>query len=236
MDRGAKIANAVILGVTSTLGKEIAEDLISENFNVIGSTRKDINIIKKVDNKDLIKTKINYHNLDLSNKLSIDRFIDGLKKYREINLFISTIANSLVFNKFEQIEQSVFEDDLKINVLNHIYLIKKLIPMMGKKSCIIFILTSMVVDTPGYYSSYVVSKYALLGLMKSLSQELKSKGIRVNSVSPGMMDTKFIVGLPKIVKENYKNKSDFIDPKKVAEQIIKIYNNLETNGENILVN
>ena len=44
-----------------------------------------------------------------------------------------------------------------------------------------------------------MTKYALLGLMKSLSVEYADKGIMVNGVSPDMIETKFLKDIPDLV-------------------------------------
>ena len=45
---------------------------------------------------------------------------------------------------------------------------------------------------PRFMTPYISAKYALLGLMKALSVEYADKGIMINAVSPGMMETKFL--------------------------------------------
>ena len=50
-------------------------------------------------------------------------------------------------------------------------------------------------------SHYVVGKYSLLGLAKSLSVELANNGITVNSISPSMVDTPLIEKFPTKLKE-----------------------------------
>jgi 3-oxoacyl-[acyl-carrier protein] reductase len=47
----------------------------------------------------------------------------------------------------------------------------------------------------------VTGKYAALGLMKCLAAEYASYGIRINAVSPSMMETKFLSDLPSSVIE-----------------------------------
>lgn len=44
---------------------------------------------------------------------------------------------------------------------------------------------------PKYQSPYIVSQYALYGLMRNLAAEYSGYGIQVNSISPDMIDTKF---------------------------------------------
>lgn len=51
-------------------------------------------------------------------------------------------------------------------------------------------------NPPKFMSAYVTAKYALLGLMKSLASDYAEKGICVNAISPDMIETKFLDGVP----------------------------------------
>lgn len=222
---------ALILGINSSLGQAIAEELIKERYEIIGTKRITSEIDKKFEDK-LLKVI----NLDISSIENID-LLFNLIKDEKFDFVASAISNKPTLNKFENISIETFKKDLDINVLNHIYFFKKIIPQMSKDSNMIFILSEMVFnDRLKYASSYQISKYALLGLMTVLSQELKTKGIRVNAISPGMMDTNFIKNVPSIVKESYimkYSKNEFIKPKDVARKIVQMINDETLNGQNI---
>jgi 3-oxoacyl-[acyl-carrier protein] reductase len=51
-------------------------------------------------------------------------------------------------------------------------------------------------------ANYVASKAGLIGLTKSLAQEMASRNITINAVAPGFIDTDMTAGLPAEVKEN----------------------------------
>jgi 3-oxoacyl-[acyl-carrier protein] reductase len=58
---------------------------------------------------------------------------------------------------------------------------------------IVFILSSVTLNVPPKaLAEYTTIKYALLGLMKSLASEYADKKINVNSISPSMVETKFL--------------------------------------------
>ena len=218
----------LILGINGDLGGAISKALKDEGYNIFGS------IFKETDSKD---GKLNRVFLDMGSKKSIDSFIRKLPQNKKFDFFTNTIANKLIFNKFEDIKQESFEEDFKINVLNFIYILKKILPRLNPGANIIIILSEVTIqNNPKYYSSYVSSKYALLGLMKSLSGELKSKNIKINSVSPGMMDTKFIRDLPDSLKNFYvSHNKGFVSPIKVSNKIMEIINSGDSYGINVPV-
>jgi len=61
-----------------------------------------------------------------------------------------------------------------------------------KKGNIILIGSTTTINGSGGGAQYAVSKVALLGLLKSLTYDLLPEGIRVNMVSPGVVDTKML--------------------------------------------
>lgn len=204
---------AFVIGSKGTLGRAISHRLISDNYEIIGPAIED---------------------LDLSKKESIDRFFSNLSKEEKFDFLTNTFANTLTFNKFESIPQEVFEEDMRINFSNFIYFLKKFLPHLRENSNIILILSEMVFDEePRYFSPYVSSKYALLGLMKSLSGELKNKKIRINAVSPGMMETNFIQDLPTYMVKSYLSKhGKFVSPSDVAHKILEIIHDEKISNKN----
>ncbi|MDQ2818673.1 MAG: SDR family oxidoreductase [Candidatus Eremiobacteraeota bacterium] len=55
-------------------------------------------------------------------------------------------------------------------------------------------------------SAYVAAKAGVIGLTKSLAQEFGSRGIRVNAVAPGFIETDMTAGIPDAVRETYRSR------------------------------
>lgn len=95
---------------------------------------------------------------------------------------------------------------MNISLKSIVMILQEFLPFMSKQKYgkILFMLTAYVNNMPPkYLSAYTVSKYALLGLMRSLSVEYSDKGIMVNGISPEMIDTKFLNNLSEyIVMQN----------------------------------
>lgn len=75
-------------------------------------------------------------------------------------------------------------------------------PMMKQKGGAIVNLTSVVAETGNAgQAAYSAAKGGVIALTKTLARELASRGIRVNAVSPGFIDTDMTASLPGAVKE-----------------------------------
>ena len=94
---------------------------------------------------------------------------------------------------------------------------------------------------PNGLVDYVVGKYSLLGLTKCMAAELGSFGIRVNSVSPSMVNTPLTEPLPRILKEMIKSQvpleNRLAEPSEVAEVVLFLCTDGANyiTGENILI-
>ena len=138
------------------------------------------------------------------------KFVEDIKSTGKIPTHIVHLPAGKYENiKFSKIEWSKFNTDINIALRSIVIILKEFLPIMAKNKYgkIVVMLTSCTTNIPPkYVSSYVASKYALLGLVKALANEYADKGIRINGVSPTMMDTKFLQSIPElIVKQNAMN-------------------------------
>ena len=111
--------------------------------------------------------------------------------------------------KFSKMTWQKFDEDINIALRSLLLVLNNFLPLMAKNKYgrVVVMLTSYTLNIPPkYLSSYVTTKYALLGLVKALANEYADKGIRINGVSPSMIDTKFLDSIPElIVKQNALN-------------------------------
>lgn len=219
--------------MSGSLGSAIARRLLKEGYEVVGTRRS--NPVPE----DFVAGGGAVIDLDMDDRKSMDALTDTVLKWGKLDFYVNTASNTPALGRFESIPIETFERDLRVNVLNQVYLLKRLLPLFNPGSNIIFILSEVVKNGRlSYVSSYTMSKYALLGLMSSLSVELKPRGIRVNGVSPGLMETNFTASTPRIVKERYANESKsgmLVRPEEVADEILRVINSPGVNGENIPV-
>ena len=113
--------------------------------------------------------------------------------------FPAPICNN---QKFHKIKWDVFQKEMDISLKSFVLIGQALLPQMAKRgSGKVILMLSYVVShiAPAYCSNYVVTKYAMLGLMRALATEYASKGITVNGISPAWVNTKYIANQPDIL-------------------------------------
>ncbi len=97
---------------------------------------------------------------------------------------------------------------INVNLKSAFNFIKACTPIMMKQKSGSIINMSSVVGVSGNagQSNYSASKAGMIGLAKSISQELGSRGIRANSIAPGFIITEMTGQLSEDVKKEWANK------------------------------
>lgn len=110
------------------------------------------------------------------------------------------------------------QQTLTVNVVAPLALNKIIIPLMKPGSSIIYIGSTLSEKAVPNGASYVVSKHAIVGLMRATCQDLMDKSIRSVCVCPGIVDTD-------MVKENFDEKGlqHLLATKVMAKRLIAPY-------------
>jgi 3-oxoacyl-[acyl-carrier protein] reductase len=196
---------------------------------------------------------------DLANRMG-DKMVcikADLSETEEINSFVTYIqqierfpdhivhfpAQQIKIQKFQKTGWSVFQKGWDISVKSLVLILQAFLPKMAKaRDGKVLVMLSYVVDgmPPKYSVDYVMTKYTLLGLVKSLAVEYADKGITVNGISPAFTETRFVDGMLDYFKEENKKSSPIGRNLKVEDVIPTIEYMLSSgadciNGQNILI-
>tara|TARA_B110000858_G_C17691829_1_gene421585 strand:+ start:182 stop:889 length:708 start_codon:yes stop_codon:yes gene_type:complete len=177
--------------------------------------------------------------LDLSSSSSVNSFLSSNTKNFDHVIFCAAENNPRSFNeeKYSNIEKSI-----KINFLSITEILHSLVKNNSINSGGSIIIISSLYANFGRHKrfSYSVSKHALSGLVKNLAIELSFNRIRVNSVTPGFIDTKLT---RKNLKEEEIRKiegcipvGNFGSPKDIANVVLFLSSSSSSyiNGQDII--
>ena len=176
--------NVFISGASRGIGNSIANHFAENNFKVVGTSRKEFEFDKKIEN--LIPLK-----LDVTSRKNIKDCFNYLKTK---NLLPDILINNAGINSdqiFLRMKDENWDNVIDTN-LNGVFNLSKIFVknmVKNKKGRIINISSiSGLMGNPGQVN-YASSKSALNGFTKSLAKELGSRNITVNCVAPGYVDT-----------------------------------------------
>jgi NAD(P)-dependent dehydrogenase (short-subunit alcohol dehydrogenase family) len=105
-------------------------------------------------------------------------------------LFVNAGAGK--FTPLEEVTEAIFDDTFNVNVKGLLFTVQKALPLMRSGSAIVLnasINGHMAMPNTTVYGA---SKAAVISLAKTLSIELVERGIRVNSISPGPIESTFL--------------------------------------------
>jgi NAD(P)-dependent dehydrogenase (short-subunit alcohol dehydrogenase family) len=177
---------AVITGGTTGIGQAAARLFHDEGARVFITGRSEQTLAEA---KKLLPDGITAIQSDASRLEDIDELAATLKEKAGRIDVLYVNAGVAKFMPFESITPEIFDDMFATNMRGAYFTIQKLLPLLGDGSSIV-LTTSIAADLGMANSSaYSATKAALSSLARTLSNELAPRGIRVNEVSPGMVET-----------------------------------------------
>lgn len=176
----------VITGGSSGFGLATAHLLVDEGARVLitGRTQVTLDAARERLGGDAIAVRSDARSL-----VDIDELAARAKtEFGALDgLFVNAGINA--FAPFEQTTEETYDEVLAVNAKGAYFTVQKLAPLLTEGSGVVF--TTSVANARGLpmLSVYAASKAALRSMTRSFARELLPRGIRVNAVSPGPIDT-----------------------------------------------
>jgi len=177
---------AVITGGSSGIGAAIAEDFERQGASVVifGRTRESLEATKaRLGRRSLVVQG------DVSRLEDIDKLFEATRNaHGRIDVLVVN-AGIAPFAPLEQVDEAAFDKLTGVNFKGAYFTVQKALPLLSKGSSII--LVSSVANMKGFANTsvYSATKAAVRSLGRTFAAELAPKGIRVNTLSPGPIDT-----------------------------------------------
>ena len=193
MDLGLMGKTALVTAATKGLGFALAKQLVAEGSQVVicGRTADRLDSAVEKLNVNRPETAAAGLTIDLTIPDAAHRLVDfTLDTFGGLDILV-TNAGGPPGGTFDSIELEKWEQAFELTLLSAVRLIKAALPALRKsESASILTITSISVKQPiaGLLLSNVI-RPGVVGLTKSLAQELGPEGIRANSILPGWTET-----------------------------------------------
>jgi 3-oxoacyl-[acyl-carrier protein] reductase len=200
--------NAVVTGGSRGIGRAIALQLASNGANVVvnytSNREAALAVVGEIESMGVSGMAVK---ADVSKGEEVENLVNEvLNTFGSIDILVNNAGinrDNLIIRMTEQ----EFDDVINTNLKGAFICTKYVSKVMIKQKSGRIINVSSVVGIVGNsgQSNYAAAKAGIIGFTKSMAKELAKRGINVNAVAPGFIETDMTSRLPEKVKEEFIN-------------------------------
>jgi meso-butanediol dehydrogenase/(S,S)-butanediol dehydrogenase/diacetyl reductase len=188
----------IVTGGAGGIGLAIATRFATEGANIVLADIKMDHLQQAAETLKLDAAKLWLSQCDVSNERQVEATVKGaIEHFRTLDIVVNN-AGLMIFKKLEEHTLEDWNRILNVDLLGAFYFTKYAFLNMQKGGCIVNISSIHALETTPMVTTYAAAKAAVLSLTRSSSIEGKAKGIRVNAILPGAIDTPMLWENPNI--------------------------------------
>jgi len=221
---------AIITGGAGSIGKATAKLFLEEDAKVLLVDLNEDELKKALE--ELNSKHVKYCVADVSKAIDVERYVnETVKLYGKIDVFFNNAGIEGVVKPITDYPEEIFDKVISVNVKGIWLGNKYALPQMKDGGSII--LTSSVSGISGSVnlSAFIISKHAVVGIMRATAIEAAPQKIRVNSIHPGPVNNRMmrsieegeVAGHAEEVKKHLENTIPFkryAEPEEVANLVL----------------
>ncbi|MDE2846075.1 MAG: 3-oxoacyl-[acyl-carrier-protein] reductase [Gemmatimonadota bacterium] len=203
--RGLKDKVTIVTGGAQGIGSAVAERFAAEGARIILSSRDGTKAQEAADTLNRKGGDARGVSLSIDDRDSVKNLVDSVvEDYGSIDVLINnaaTVRDTLLM----RMKQDDWDEVIHVN-LGGVFVCTQAVirQMMRQRNGRIINMTSIVglTGNPGQ-ANYAASKAGIIGFTKSVAKEVGSRGITVNAIAPGYIETAMTEALPEAVRSAF---------------------------------
>lgn len=178
---------AVVTGGGSGIGLATAVRLAAEGAHVFITGRRENVLDKAVETIGPARATPVVG--DISSLADLDLLYDTVRaRGRGLDVLFANAATAS-FATLGQVTEEHFDETFGVNVRGTLFTVQKALPLLNHGASVILNSSVRADDGVAAFGTYAASKAAVRSFARTWANELKDRGIRVNAISPGTIDT-----------------------------------------------
>jgi NAD(P)-dependent dehydrogenase (short-subunit alcohol dehydrogenase family) len=225
---------AIVTGASSGIGLGIARALLEHGYRVVANSRT---ISKSKDLKP--SADVLLVDGDIGNKQTAIRVAEAaVKQFGRIDLLVNS-AGIYLPKPFTEYTPEDFETMIHVNVAGYFFVTQQAVAQMRKqKSGHIVSISTVLTDQPlagGHAALPVITKSTIPAFSRALAMECVADGIRVNTISPGVVDTPMHADDDHEVLKKLHPIPRLVQISEIVDTVLYLQSAPMVNGENIRI-
>lgn len=222
---------AIVTGAGSGIGRASCLKLSQAGFIIVAV---DFNAATGQETLRLIRDQGGeglFVQADVSKEEDVERYVKAaVDTYGRIDAFFNNAGVLQKFTLLENLDAAEFDRIINVNVRGVFLGLKHVLKVMHAQGSGSIINTASTAGLRAEHSmsAYTASKHAVIGLTKAAALEYVKKGIRVNAICPGGVDTALTQSVPAMMQESgyfpeeFPNMrmGRFAEPSELAEMVV----------------
>ncbi|WP_440857734.1 SDR family oxidoreductase [Staphylococcus shinii] len=207
---------AIVTGASSGIGASIAETLSQHGVKVMLTGRNEARLSDVAEQlQENSQSEIATHIVDVTQKNEVAKLVKETEnKFGHVDILVNS-AGLMLSSAITDGDVEAWENMIDVNVKGTLYGINAVLPIFLNQSTghIINIASISGFEVTKQSTLYSASKAAVHTITQGLEKELAKTGVRVTSISPGMVDT------PLSGDTDWGSRKK-LDPKNIAEAVV----------------
>ena len=187
----------IITGGAGGIGMAAGKLFAQQGANVLLVDLVEKNLKDAVSNINCDQ-KVSYHVADVTQADQVENYVNkAIERYGSIDYFVNNAGVEGIVAPIVDSPIENFDQVIAVNIRGVWLGLKYVIPAMLNNGGGNIVITSSLAGIKGTanLSPYVTSKHAVIGMMRSVSQEYAAQGIRINTVNPAPIETRMMRSL-----------------------------------------
>ncbi|HFV9292954.1 TPA: 3-oxoacyl-ACP reductase FabG [Serratia fonticola] len=201
-DIGGK--NVVVTGASGDIGLAICEKYLEQQAKVFAIYHHDNSGLGKLKTSHPQGDNLHIMQCNVADVSEVSSLANELEKQaHEVHVLINN-AGIYKDNVFSALTYEEFDQVIKVNLYGTFTMTKRLLLLLrhARNSTVVNISSISGITSSFGQSNYSAAKAGIIGLTRTLASEMASKGIRVNTVAPGMIESRMVKKVPRQIVRN----------------------------------
>jgi 3-oxoacyl-[acyl-carrier protein] reductase len=228
-DRSVAGRVAVVTGAASGMGRAIAELLAEDGARVAACDRNDAGVDEVVGGIRNAGGVAEAYVLDVTDDAAVSRVVgDAVGALGPVGILVNNAGISLPAPIDGPDYDAAWDLTLAVNLTGYVRMVRACLPHLladGGGRIVNIASTEGLGATP-YLSPYTASKHGVVGLTKSLASELGARGVTVNCICPGPINTGMTAPIPDDAKAKFAHRRvplrRYGEPREVAQMVLNL--------------